>query len=135
MSHRHPLRSLLALVAALLISLAGPTPAGASSSIQWGEVPAPEGFARALTPRQWRFPADFGPHPAYRTEWWYYTGNLEGDDGRPFGYQLTIFRQALAPAVADGPAAPELSGSRWRTPQVFSAHFTVSDIAAGSFLQ
>lgn len=142
MKHPHPLRALLALVAVLLLGLAGAAPAGASSGIRWGEAPEPEGFVRAFTPRNWRFPADFGPHPEYRTEWWYYTGNLEGDDGRPFGYQLTIFRQALAPVAPDGSARPSAAesagastGSRWRTPQVFSAHFTVSDIAAGGFLQ
>lgn len=129
MNHPYPLRTLLALVAMLLLSLAGAAPAAASSGIRWGEAPEPEGFVRAFTPRNWQFPADFGPHPEYRTEWWYYTGNLEGDDGRPFGYQLTIFRQALAPA------APDAGGSRWRTPQVFSAHFTVSDIATDTFLQ
>ncbi|MCP9930036.1 hypothetical protein KBY82_04475 [Cyanobium sp. AMD-g] len=134
MKHRHPLRSLLALAAVLLLGLAGPSPAGASSRIQWGEVPAPEGFARALTPRQWRFPADFGAHPDHRTEWWYYTGNLETEAGRAFGYQFTIFRQALVPE-----APPEQGsrgrGSAWRTPQVYSAHFTVSDIATDTFLQ
>jgi predicted secreted hydrolase len=134
MSHRHPLRTLLAMVAALLISLAGPTPAWASSNIQWGEVPASQGFARAFTPRQWRFPADFGAHPDHQTEWWYYTGNLETAEGRSFGYQFTIFRQALVPE-----APPEQTsgggGSDWRTPQVYSAHFTVSDIATDTFLQ
>ncbi|WP_216910103.1 lipocalin-like domain-containing protein [Synechococcus sp. CCY 0621] len=134
MTHRHPLRSLLALAAVLLLGLAGPTPAGASSRIEWGEVPAPQGFARALTPRQWRFPADFGAHPDHRTEWWYYTGNLETEAGRAFGYQFTIFRQALVPE-----APPEKGsgsrGSAWRTPQVYSAHFTVSDIATDTFLQ
>ena len=134
MKHRHPLPVLLALVAALLISLAGPTPASASSSIQWGEVPAVQGFARAFTPRQWRFPADFGAHPDHQTEWWYYTGNLETAAGRPFGYQFTIFRQALVPEAPTGRASGG-GGSAWRTPQVYSAHFTVSDIAADSFLQ
>jgi predicted secreted hydrolase len=145
MKHPHPLRTLLALVAVLLLGLAGAAPAGASSGIRWGEAPEPEGFVRAFSPRRWQFPADFGPHPEYRTEWWYYTGNLEGDDGRPFGYQLTFFRQALAPdgsATSQAPAAPAepgatatSAGSPWRTPQVFSAHFTVSDIAAGAFLE
>ncbi|MCP9900093.1 hypothetical protein KBZ12_07125 [Cyanobium sp. Cruz CV13-4-11] len=134
MKHRHPLPVLLALVAALLISLAGPTPASASSSIQWGEVPAVQGFARAFTPRQWRFPADFGAHPDHQTEWWYYTGNLETEAGRAFGYQFTVFRQALVPE--DPPALTSGDGgSHWRTPQVYSAHFTVSDIATDTFLQ
>ncbi|MFQ5595481.1 MAG: carotenoid 1,2-hydratase, partial [Anaerolineae bacterium] len=41
-----------------------------------------DGFARALESRTFQFPADHGPHPEYRTEWWYYTGNLETDAGR-----------------------------------------------------
>ncbi len=133
MTHRHPL---LALVAVLLLGLglAGPAPAGASSAIRWGGAPEPAGFVRAFTPRDWQFPADFGAHPEYRTEWWYYTGNLESDDGRPFGYQLTIFRQALVPEASPAQASRG-GGSAWRTPQVYSAHFTVSDIATDTFLQ
>lgn len=50
-----------------------------------------EGYARALGPTPIALPADEGPHPAYRTEWWYYTGHLfaraedasgRGADGR-----------------------------------------------------
>ncbi len=134
MTYLHPLRSLLALAAVLLLSLGGPTPAWASSRIQWGEVPAPEGFARAFTPRQWRFPADFGAHPDHQTEWWYYTGNLETEAGRAFGYQFTIFRQALVPEAPTAQTSGR-GGSDWRTPQVYSAHFTVSDIATDTFLQ
>ena len=37
-------------------------------------------------------------HPGFRTEWWYFTGNLDGPGGRRLGYQLTVFRNALAPA-------------------------------------
>lgn len=147
-------RILLALLAVLLLQLAGAAPA-AAAGIRWADAPEPEGFARALSPRQWRFPADFGPHPDHRTEWWYYTGNLETADGRPFGYQFTIFRQALRPdAAAPPPSAappaaatapqprpaappPDAGGasSGWRSNQVYSAHLTVSDIAAGTFLQ
>src|ERR671935_40050 len=41
-------------------------------------------FARALAPRPFAFPADHGPHPDFRTEWWYYTGNLHTAAGRNF---------------------------------------------------
>ena len=41
-----------------------------------GNPPANEGYARAHTPRPFRFPDDHGPHPEFRTEWWYFTGNL-----------------------------------------------------------
>ena len=50
---------------------------------------------RAVAVRAFDFPADHGPHPGFRTEWWYYTGNLTAEDGREFGYQLTFFRSAL----------------------------------------
>src|SRR5437773_512591 len=74
------------------------------------------GFARATAPRDVSFPRDHGPHPEFRTEWWYYTGNLHARDGRHFGFQLTFFRNALGP----GPVARD---SAWGTTQVYLAHF------------
>src|SRR5512145_873146 len=64
-----------------------------------GGPPAP-GFARAMAPRAFTFPAEHGPHPDFRSEWWYFTGNLAATDGRHFGFQLTFFRVALARDVA-----------------------------------
>ena len=57
---------------------------------------AGDGFARATEPREFVFPADHGSHPEFRTEWWYFTGNLETTSGRHFGFELTFFRYALA---------------------------------------
>lgn len=37
------------------------------------------------------------PHPDFRNEWWYVTGNLADAQGRQFGYQLTLFRIAYCP--------------------------------------
>ena len=82
---------------------------------------ADAGFARALEPREFVFPADHGPHPAFRNEWWYVTGNLDDDDGRRFGFELTIFRFALAPSVAESP-------SGWRTRHVYIAHLAVTHV-------
>jgi predicted secreted hydrolase len=78
------------------------------------------GFAKALAPREFTFPLDHGPHPEFRNEWWYVTGNLDDEDGRRFGFELTIFRFALAP---DSPA----SSSAWRTNQVYIAHLALTD--------
>ena len=88
-----------------------------------------DGFTRATQPDAVVFPRDFGPHDDYQTEWWYYTGNLATADGRPFGFQFTIFRRALSPSPENSPAAT----SDWRTNQVYLAHFTLSDIAADAF--
>jgi predicted secreted hydrolase len=90
------------------------------------------GFARANNPDAIRFPRDLGPHEAYQTEWWYYTGNLETDQGRRFGYQLTFFRRSLTPPGAD-PAHTGDAASAWRTNQVYLAHFTLSDVDGGAF--
>jgi predicted secreted hydrolase len=84
------------------------------------------GYARAIAPYDWQFPQDFGAHPEFQTEWWYYTGNLADEDGRRFGFQFTIFRRAITPTAVTG-------GSEWRTNQVYMAHFTVTDVAGGQF--
>jgi predicted secreted hydrolase len=84
------------------------------------------GFARATAPHDWQFPADYGAHPEYQTEWWYYTGNFAGEDGRRFGFQFTIFRRAITPPGSS-------DGSEWRSGQLYMAHFAVSDIGGGRF--
>ncbi|MBV8202331.1 MAG: carotenoid 1,2-hydratase [Acidobacteria bacterium] len=94
-------------------------------------APDARGFARALAPRPFVFPADHGSHPEYRTEWWYFTGNLAARDGRRFGFQLTFFRSALAPAAS--PLASRRA-SAWATRQVWFAHFAVTDAAGRRFV-
>lgn len=88
-----------------------------------------EGFAQALQPRVFEFPADFGPHPQYRHEWWYLTGQLHAKSGQDFGFELTFFRLALAAGTA--PIGPDTS--RWRTRQIYAAHFALTDIGARRF--
>jgi predicted secreted hydrolase len=85
-----------------------------------------KGFARALQPREFTFPADHGPHYPYRSEWWYFTGNLNNAQGRQFGYELTFFRFALTAEM------PE-SKSAWRSNQLYMAHFTLTDVEDGRF--
>ena len=38
------------------------------------------------------FPRDHGSHPDAALEWWYWTGHLQDDGGRAYGFQLTFFR-------------------------------------------
>ncbi|MGE5411903.1 MAG: hypothetical protein ACM3MI_13155, partial [Clostridiales bacterium] len=43
------------------------------------------GYERAIIPKDLVFPKDHGPHPEFKTEWWYFTGNLDTKYGRHFG--------------------------------------------------
>lgn len=121
--------ALLAVLLAAAVSLLGRDEAPVRAALSVAEALAQDtaGYRRALGPRAFTFPADHGPHPGFRTEWWYYTGNLATDGGRRFGYQLTLFRTALAPE------APPVGASAWATNQLYMAHFTVTDAASGRF--
>jgi len=123
--------SLLLLIGLTLlfgISLYEPANGGVLSAHTRVEAPPQDisGFARAIEPWDWRFPRDHGAHPNFQTEWWYYTGVAVTADGRPFGFQFTIFRRAIA-----APGQP--SSSEFRAGDIYLAHFTVSDIERGDF--
>ncbi|HXH04683.1 MAG TPA: carotenoid 1,2-hydratase, partial [Candidatus Competibacteraceae bacterium] len=125
-------RALLVLILPPLLTalwLAGwPVPPGAGRSVvdevavsqSLGGIPD-EGFQRAYAPRPLRFPEDHGPHPGFRNEWWYFTGNLSAPGGRRFGYQLTLFRIALAPAAT-------VADSAWRSHELYMGHLALSDV-------
>ena len=119
---------------------------GALASLAAGAAPPPDpgvlpagaapGFAQAGTPRAFVFPRDHGPHPEFRQEWWYLTGNLDGAGGERFGFELTFFRFALVPPVPEEAAAQggaPAATSAWRAREIYMAHFAVTDVAAGRF--
>ncbi len=114
------------LVALLLAGCAAPQPeVRASIDAVAALSGSAEGFERALAPRPLSFPRDHGPHPAFQTEWWYYTGNLDAG-GRHFGFQLTFFRSGLTPAPAERQSA-------WGADSIYMAHLALSDVEAGRF--
>ena len=119
------------IVAALvLISLSAPYTLADSPHAATGAA-----YAQALAPAPLQFPRDQGPHPDFRQEWWYLTGNLDSARGERFGFELTIFRFALAP---DGPKPDPVSSgpgaaSAWRTRQIYLGHFAVTDVARRRF--
>ena len=93
-----------------------------------GSADSAAGFAKAERPVPFVFPRDHGPHPAFRSEWWYVTAVLADAEGRQFGVQFTLFRQGLAPrrrarVATQGAAA-------WRSGQIFMGHVAISDVAA-----
>lgn len=72
------------------------------------------------------FPRDHGAHPEFKTEWWYFTGNLtaEGDE---YGYELTFFREGIThPKAHENP-------SRWAVRNLYLAHFAITDATSGQF--
>ncbi len=76
-----------------------------------------EGFAPVVPGRQLVFPADHGPHPDFRIEWWYVTANLTDANGAAFGAQWTLFRQAMT-------AGAQQEG--WANQQIWMGHAAVT---------
>ena len=103
--------------------------------VVWGgasHLHAQEETYREITgPCNLEFPVDHGVHPGYRTEWWYYTGNLRSADDREYGFQLTFFRRQISPPGAEK-TWPK-PASAWRTQQIFIAHAALSDISGKRF--
>ena len=91
------------------------------------------GYWSVTGPCNLEVPKDHGPPPGYRTEWWYYTGNLQAESGEGYGFQLTFFRRQISPP-ADRQNWPQPT-SAWRTQQVYLAHSAISDITAKKHLQ
>ena len=83
-------------------------------------------YQPALPGYQYHFPQDNFSHPAYGTEWWYYTGNLRAPDGHRFGFELTFFRQAIS---------REPSASPWALQDLYMAHLALSDIGGQHFYE
>jgi predicted secreted hydrolase len=79
------------------------------------------------------FPKDHGSHWGYRTEWWYYTGNLDAETGNRYGFQLTFFRSQIN-APADVKRRPNPS-SAWRARQIYLGHAAITDIFKKRHLQ
>lgn len=86
------------------------------------------GWDLALPGWKYEFPRDHGDHPSFKTEWWYFTGNLHAADGREYGYQLTFFRQGVLDGRGD-----IIPLSRFVTRDVKFAHFALSDLSSGRF--
>src|ERR1041384_3228164 len=56
-----------------------------------------KGFTPVDGSRALIFPEDFGAHEDFRTEWGYYTGNLQTQDSKHFCFEVKIFLVCLIP--------------------------------------
>jgi predicted secreted hydrolase len=72
-------------------------------------------WREAVPGYRFNFPRDHFEHPDFRTEWWYYTGNVTDDKGSRFGFELVFFRQGQQrDSVAND--------SVWRIDDLYLAH-------------
>src|SRR5216683_397441 len=74
----------------------------------------------AMPGYRYLFPRDHFDHPEFRTEWWYYTGNLRDSAGKRFGFELVFFRQGQHRGQAE-------NSSSWRIDDLYLAHLAFTD--------
>jgi len=86
-------------------------------------------YREALPGTKYQFPRDHFEHPDYRTEWWYYTGNLQDAGGKRYGFELVFFRQGARETVA----SEAKNESAWRIDDLYLAHAAVTRIDANEF--
>ncbi len=82
-------------------------------------TPPPARYRDASEPYAFNFPRDHASHPEFRTEWWYYTGELSSGK-RAFGFELTFFRVGID-------RARESSRSAWAPHTLILAHAALTD--------
>lgn len=85
-------------------------------------------YQLALPGRQMSFPADRYSHPDFKTEWWYYTGHLQSEGGKRYGYQVTFFRFGVRDRQHNVEEKPPLFTD------LYMAHFALSDLTGRRFL-
>lgn len=73
---------------------------------------------------QFDFPRDYFNHPGYSWEWWYFSGNLRGEDQHDYGFELVFFRRTTNAGV-------QTSASRQAT--YYFADLAISDLTGGKF--
>src|ERR1700687_5371484 len=74
-------------------------------------------FASVIPGKTFALPADHGPHPDFRIEWWYVTANLVDSAGIAYGAQWTLFRQAMQPGAQQ---------EGWANQQIWMGHAAVT---------
>ncbi len=82
-------------------------------------------FRQAQPGYVYQFPRDHFAHPKFKTEWWYYTGNVRTTAGRRYGFELVFFRQAQQ--------RDSSNPSTWRVDDLYLAHLAVTDIDSPGF--
>jgi predicted secreted hydrolase len=82
-------------------------------------------WREAVPGYRYQFPRDHFEHEDFRTEWWYYTGNVFDAAGKRYGFELVFFRQG-----AKLEAAPK---STWDVRDLYLAHAALTDPSGKHF--
>ncbi len=123
--YKAPAAALCAIVAANTADN-GSVPVGSAAGLL--RSPQKEGWRSAMPGWQYQFPRDHHAHRDFKTEWWYFTGNLLDETGHRFGYELTFFRHGIIP-----PAQRSGERSRFIVDDLKFAHFTITDASGRRF--
>ena len=83
------------------------------------------GWREAVPGYQYQFPRDHFEHQDFRTEWWYYTGNVVDARGKRFGFELVFFRQGQNRSVENR--------SAWAVKDLYLAHVALTDVDGKRF--
>jgi predicted secreted hydrolase len=88
-------------------------------------------WREAIPGYHYQFPRDHFEHEDFRTEWWYYTGNVSDSAGKRYGFELVFFRQG----AHAGPAgeAREHGEGVWDVRDLYLAHAALTDPAGKHF--
>jgi len=105
--------SLVSCMLAFLVSLFAISPASTAKE-----------YKQALPGYQYQFPRDHGSHEDFKTEWWYYTGHMQTESNKKFGYELTFFRHGI-----EHDSSLKTKDDR----NVYLAHFALTDETGGKF--
>lgn len=82
-------------------------------------------YREALPGYRYQFPRDHFQHEDFRTEWWYYTGNVTGPAGERYGFELVFFREGERHET-DNPSA-------WTIEDLYLAHAALTDAKGKRF--
>src|SRR5271168_1328581 len=92
--------------------------------------PSVVGYRQALPGYHYQFPRDHFDHAEFKTEWWYYTGNVRAANGRRYGFELVFFREGQDDRPANG---ARKNPSVWRIDNLYLAHLALTDIDGRTF--
>ena len=106
----------LPLLLLLCLPIFGPL---METSFRWKE---------ALPGYSFQFPRDHFEHEDFRTEWWYYTGNVTSAQGERFGFELVFFRQG-----AGRDSGQPANKSVWSVRDLYLAHAALTDAKGKRF--